>query len=88
MSKSFSLSQLAPIYENITEVDADAEGSCKVVLTRSYYGLTETSEFAGMEDGVGKPREFKTHAEAQAWIASEAGRQDASKEPTYTIVSA
>ena len=86
MSKSFSLSQLAPIYENFTEVDADAEGSCKVVLTRSYYGLTEISEFAGMDD-VGKPHEFKTHAEAQKWIDSEAGRQDASKEPVYTIVT-
>ena len=86
MNKSFSLSQQEIVYENFTEATAGAEGPFKVVLTMSYYGWTEVSELVGMDD-VGKPREFKTHEEAQKWIESAAGRQDASKEPTYTIVT-
>ena len=86
MSKSFALSQQEIVYENFTETAADAEGPFKVVLTTSYYGWTEVSELAGMDD-VGKPHEFQTQAEAQEWIASAAGSQDASKDPTYTIVT-
>ena len=87
MSKSFALSQQEIVYENFKEAAADAEGPFQVVLTLSYYGWTEVSSLAGMDDGVGKPREFQTHEEAQEWIDSEEGSQDESKEPTYTIVT-
>ena len=77
--------------EEVDEADEDAKGPLYVLVTRYWYGATETSRWA-MDDDERDPLEFATHAEAQAWIDdAEDGiytlSHNESGAPSYKIVT-
>ncbi len=76
-------------------IDAAEEteaGPVLVLITRFWYGSTETSDFAETDDNMRTPREFETYQDAQDWIdAAEEGiyslSHNESGAPSYKIVT-
>ena len=75
----------------VTAATEEDEGPFRVVITRSYYGPTDTSDWARDDERNQEPLEFDNYEAAQDWIDTEEDgpyttSNNEARRPTYTII--